>query len=73
MSHYEPTSPTTPTPATPVHPFANTKSLLTVIRDDHVDLQAEADFMADFEVRILHGCLMRSIVELMAFSGRRYS
>ncbi|PVG04366.1 Phox-like protein [Serendipita vermifera] len=49
MSHYEPTSPTTPTPATPVHPFANTKNLLTVIRDEHVDLQAEAEFLADFE------------------------
>lgn len=40
-------------PETPVHPFANTKSLLTVIRDEHVDLEAEAQFLADFEVRQL--------------------
>lgn len=36
-------------PSTPVHPFANTKSLITVIRDDHVDVEAEQEFLADFE------------------------
>ncbi|KAG8788522.1 hypothetical protein FRC15_003849 [Serendipita sp. 397] len=44
MSQSVPTSPTTP-----VHPFANTKSLLTVIRDDHVDMEAETEFLAGFE------------------------
>jgi hypothetical protein len=47
-SLYVPVSPASP--STPVHPFANTKSLLTVIRDDHVDLEAEAQFLAEFEV-----------------------
>ncbi|KIM33662.1 hypothetical protein M408DRAFT_158581 [Serendipita vermifera MAFF 305830] len=47
MSLSTPVSPASP--STPVHPFANTKSLITVIRDDHVDVEAEQEFLADFE------------------------
>ena len=48
-SRSAPVSPATP--ETPFYPFANAKGLLTVIRDDHLDLADEARFLADFEVR----------------------
>ncbi|CAG7849588.1 SubName: Full=Uncharacterized protein {ECO:0000313/EMBL:CCA69347.1} [Serendipita indica DSM 11827] len=46
-SRSAPVSPATP--ETPFYPFANAKGLLTVIRDEHLDVQAEAEFLADFE------------------------